>query len=371
MGQQLILFAVPGFFALMFAEMAASRALRRGYYAASDTLNDLSMGVLQQVAALFYNVVLLGVYGWIYGHLRVFEVPHTALGWAGAFVAWDFFYYWAHRSMHEVNVLWASHAPHHQSEEYNLAVALRQGVFQAPLTCFFFWPLALAGVDVEMYLVVGGLNLVYQFWIHTRFVRSLGVIELVMNTPSHHRVHHGKNRRYLDRNHGGVFIVWDRLFGTFTREDEEPVYGTLEPLASWNPLWGQVKYLVHLARIAARSGDRFDLARIWFAPSGWAPAGTVEPLDLDAPPPPRYAPPVSRGRARYAAAQFALTAGLALVLLGAAPHFAPAWRVLLALQVAVGLTGVGGVLEGKVWVRWLEPSRMVALAATAVAWWAR
>jgi len=147
-----------------------------------------------------------------------------------------------------MNVGWATHIAHHQSEEYNLSVALRQGVFQGFFFNFFYLPLAFLGFPPVVYIVCSQINTIYQFWIHTRTVGKLGFLERFMHTPSHHRVHHGRDAKYIDRNHAGVFIIWDKMFGTFQEEEEEPNYGLVSPLQSWNPVWGQVHYFAKLAR---------------------------------------------------------------------------------------------------------------------------
>ncbi len=190
-----------------------------------------------------------------------------------AFVVYDFCYYWLHRLGHERNILWAAHSVHHQSEEYNLSTALRQTSTGFLLSWIFYLPLAVLGVPLAVFITVAALNLLYQFWVHTRHIPKLGWYEGFFVTPSNHRAHHAQNPLYMDRNYGGVFILWDRLFGTFQQEDdaEPPVFGVTRPLASWNPLWaepavlcpvggrcpacrelpGQVAHLVHADRLAS------------------------------------------------------------------------------------------------------------------------
>lgn len=157
--------------------------------------------------------------------------------WAVVFVLVDLAYYWSHRFAHEVNILWAGHVVHHSSEEYNLPVALRQSSLHGLMSWIFYMPLAAIGVPWRMFVTCNAINLVYQFWIHTRAVGQMGSLtEAVMNTPSHHRVHHGVNPKYQDKSYAGVFIVFDRWFWSFQAEEEEPVYGITKPLQSWNPL---------------------------------------------------------------------------------------------------------------------------------------
>src|SRR2546421_6032058 len=220
------------------------RAVRRVYRFA-DGLAGMSSGVFQQVALLFGNLVLLGGYAWLYDHHRFFTLRGAA-AWLIAIVAVDFIYYWWHRFSHEVNFMWAAHVVHHSSEDYNLAVALRQSIF----TAWTGWPmyagLAFFGVPPVVYATVHSFNTLYQFWIHTQLIGKLGPLEKWINTPALHRVHHAINPRYLDKNYGGTFMIWDRLFGTYEPETERPVYGLVKALKSFDALtaqfhfWGEI-----------------------------------------------------------------------------------------------------------------------------------
>ena len=249
--------AVPGFIVLMLAEMAAIRLGARGDYDWRDTAASLAMGFGSTLTTLVAGIAILSIDGGLYRY-RLFEVPETWWAAAIAFVAYDCAYYWFHRAAHRVRWCWAAHVVHHSSQHYNLSTALRQtwtGFFA--LAFVFYLPLFVIGFSPALIAFVGGANLVYQFWIHTEVVHRLPFgLEYVLNTPSHHRVHHGTNPRYLDRNFGGVFIVWDRLFGTFEPEDDaEPVrYGIVHNLATFNPLWVAVHEWAGIGRdvLAAR-----------------------------------------------------------------------------------------------------------------------
>ncbi len=162
---------------------------------------------------------------------------------------------------------------HHSSEDYNLAVALRQGAFQGLFSWVFYLPLAFVGFPPSWFAAIMSFNLLYQFWIHTRTIKTLGPLEWVLNTPSHHRVHHARNPKYLDRNYAGTLIIWDRMFGTFQAEEEEPVYGLTKPLDSWNPLWANLHVWRDLFRDAWLAPRWIDKLRIWFMPQGWRPDG--------------------------------------------------------------------------------------------------
>jgi sterol desaturase/sphingolipid hydroxylase (fatty acid hydroxylase superfamily) len=190
--------------------------------------------------------------------------------WAAAILGWDFIYYWNHRFMHESRWLWAIHVAHHSSQRYNLSTALRQPVAESITIAIPYSLLALAGVRPAMIEQARSLNLIYQFWIHTEAIRSVGPLERVLNTPSHHRVHHGSNRRYLDRNHGSILIVWDRLFGTFEPESEPVVYGLTRNIDSYNPVVIGTHELVDIARDVTRADTRRDRISFLLRGPGWA-----------------------------------------------------------------------------------------------------
>ena len=273
--------AVPVFIVAMIAEMFAIRAGARGDYDWRDTGTSLAMGFGNTVAAVLFGASIVGFGVWLH-QFRVLDIPVAWWSLALCFVGEDFLYYWFHRSAHRIRWFWASHVIHHSSQHYNLSTALRQtwtGFFS--LSFAFRLPLFLIGFPPEMILFCAGLNLVYQFFIHTEAIRRLPFgLEYWLNTPSHHRVHHGTNARYLDRNYGGVFIVWDRLFGTFEAEcDGEPVrYGIVRNLASFNPVWVAAHEWVGIGRdvVAAPNWK----AR-WMAiagPPGWQSGTTADAI---------------------------------------------------------------------------------------------
>lgn len=206
---------------------------------------------------------------------RLFALGRRDLGtgWAASLLAlfgWDFIYYWNHRLSHESRWLWAVHVVHHSSEHYNLSTALRQPVAEGVTWTVPYGVLALAGVRPTLIENARALNLIYQFWIHTEVVRSIGWLEKVLNTPSHHRVHHGSNRRYLDRNHGSILIIWDRLFGTFEPETERAVYGLTRNIDTVNPVRIATHEWRDIARDIARAGNWADRFGFLLRGPGWA-----------------------------------------------------------------------------------------------------
>lgn len=392
----LIVFAIPFFFLMIGVEYVLSVVARRSLYRWNDTVNDLSMGIVDQLVGVTFSWLSLVLsYTVVYHYFHVFEMGNEWYVWVGAFLAKDFGYYWAHRLSHEMNLGWATHIAHHQSEEYNLSVALRQGVFQPFFFNFFYVPFAVLGFPPHIFIICSQINTIYQFWIHTRAVGKLGFLEWFMNTPSHHRVHHGRDPKYIDRNHAGVFIIWDRMFGTFQKEEEEPNYGLVSQLASWNPIWGQIHYLVRLVKLSWAAPYWADKIRVWYKEPAWTPRGLEtgvssqerwERGELK-----KYDPRVPAGLRWYTAWHFvplfALIIGL-LLALGAADRsaytlpgmaaFAEAYlgganpfRVTYVLSTALVLWclfNLGGALERKRWMRVSEPLRIAVMAAY-LAWY--
>ncbi|MCY1353464.1 Fatty acid hydroxylase superfamily protein [compost metagenome] len=360
-----VLYAVPFFFLLIGIELLADRWRGMSSYRTADSLNSLSAGVLSTTSGLLTKVVGLLTYSFAWEHLAFLELSAQSLWvWLSAFVFYDFCYYWNHRLGHERNVLWAAHSVHHQSEEYNLSTALRQTSTGFLFGWIFYLPMAVAGVPPLVFLTVGALNLLYQFWVHTRHVPKLGWFEWVFITPSNHRVHHAQNPVYMDRNYGGVFILWDRLFGTFQEElDEEPViFGVTTPLGSWNPLWANLQFYVQLWRDAARAESWWDRLRIWFMRTGWRPVDVAERYPLAKPDLSRFSKfevPLGRAQKWYAGLQFALyvVAGTWLLGIGGEASLAGLW--LAWAWMAFGLFVIGAWLENRPWARALELARLL------------
>ena len=235
----LIAAAVPFFLLAIAIEWSWGRWRGRDTYRLTDAISSLTLGGLSQAR----RFVALGVGGSVYAWIATVTpfMPWSAEGWSGwllAFVLYDLCYYCSHRAGHEIKLFWAAHVVHHQSEDYNLSTALRQTSSGFLFGWIFYLPLFLLGIPAEMVVTVGALNLIYQFWVHTEHVPELGWFEYVFVSPSNHRVHHARNTRYLDRNYGGVFIIWDRLFGSYQRElpSEPCVYGITKPIKSWSPI---------------------------------------------------------------------------------------------------------------------------------------
>lgn len=333
------------FFSLMGLEIWGTRR-KREKLVWSDALGSLLMGIGSVVLKTLFVGVHAGLYGWVFDRFAPWRLdPASPWVWAGAFVAADLLFYVYHRQHHVVNALWASHVQHHSSEAYNLSTALRQDWTSIPYGIVFWLPLAAVGVPFKVYGAVFGLNLLYQFWIHTRHVGRLHPwIEWVFNTPSHHRVHHAQNPTYQDKNYGGTFIVFDRLFGTFQPElDEEPVvYGVTTPPGSWHPF----DAATHVWRVLWRdavAADRWrDKLALWFMPTGWRPPNLPPHAKTGYPAPYAHTAPKPALAAAYAT--FGLTVGLfgAYLAHAGAPL---AIKLPLAGAVGVAIVCTGWLLE--------------------------
>ena len=365
----IIVFALPVFALLMAAEWIYGWRIGRNTYRLNDSLSSLSLGVLSQAIAVCTQFFQIGLYTIAYRRLSQFHhagLWQTALGWLLAVVLFDFCDYWLHRTGHETAVFWAAHVVHHQSQEFNFSTALRQESLVAILGWPFYLPLALAGVPPAQFALAGLIVLLYQFWIHTEHIGKLGWFDRVFSSPSNHRVHHAINPQYVNKNYGGMLVVWDRLFGTFAEEREPCVYGTQAPLAGWNPLWAVPQVYASLAQDAWHTRRWQDKLRIWLMPPGWRPA------DLSArclQPPlrttdtPRFDPPVTRTDAAFAVAEFILaTAGTAMLLWRADRSLTWGHAALACLGIAAGLWTIGSALQGR-----MGPLRGVVLNLPIIA----
>ena len=230
----LIHLAIPGFLLLVLAEAIAGAVMRRDLYQLKDAAASLTMGTGNVIIGLAAKAMVFGIFTFLH-KFAIFKIGYQWWAWLLVFFADDLTYYWFHRTSHECRLFWASHVVHHSSQRYNLGTALRQ-TWTGTLMSWVFWLwMPLAGFPPLMILTMQSISLLYQFWIHTELVRRMGPLEAVMNTPSHHRVHHGSNQEYLDRNHAGILIIWDRMFGTFVPERSRVVYGLTKNINSYNP----------------------------------------------------------------------------------------------------------------------------------------
>lgn len=372
-----ILIAIPFFFLLIAIELVVDWRRGTGYYRLNDAINSLSLGLVSRLAGIAKAAVPIAMYVSIYQHFALLQWPVTPQMWLVAFVIYDFFYYWNHRMGHETNLFWSSHVVHHSSEEYNLTTALRQ-TSGTLFNWVFFVPLALLGVSPAMFVTIAAINLVYQFWVHTRHIKTLGWLEWIMITPSNHRVHHAQNEIYLDKNYGGVFIVWDRLFGTFQEEldDEPPVYGVRKPLKSWNPLWANLQVYTQVGKDCWRTARWQDKIAIWFKPPSWRPADVAasDPIELDDLNDfKKFDLPLSSETKSYVLLQYLLNTILVLVLLLNIHVMSGIIQTNILLWLLLSSVSLGWVMENRSFslpLEWLKQAiLLIALTLFSVPFW--
>jgi sterol desaturase/sphingolipid hydroxylase (fatty acid hydroxylase superfamily) len=361
-----ILYAVPFFFALIALELLADHRRGVSNYRLADAINSISTGVLSTTTGLLTKGIGLVTYAFAFKHLALFELSADSVWtWVFAFVFYDFCYYWLHRLGHERNILWAAHSVHHQSEDYNLSTALRQTSTGFLVGWIFYLPMAVFGVPLLIFVSVAALNLLYQFWVHTRHIPKLGWFEWFFVTPSNHRAHHAQNALYMDRNYGGVFIIWDRLFGSFQEEDDnEPVvFGVTTPLASWNPVWANVQFYAQLWADARRAESTWDKLRIWFMRTGWRPADVAARYPMSKPDLSQFRKfevPLDGRQQRYVLLQFCVYIALGSYLMNLEPKLSVTALVLGWGAMVFGLFVLGVALENRPWALKLELVRLAS-----------
>jgi alkylglycerol monooxygenase len=344
-------FITPLVVVLILAEMIYCFITKKDYIKFNDAITNLGTALGNQCVNLFVAFSVVGVFGWLYQY-RFFTIPTTLTNFIILLVLFDFMFYWFHRHNHTINMLWAAHMPHHTSEEFNTFVATRASITQRLLSFTYMWPLVFLGFRPEAIYAASAVQLLIAFWHHTRTIGKMPGFELIFNSPSYHRVHHAMNDKYLDKNFGEIFIIWDKMFGTYMQEEEEPVYGALTPIESYNPNRIYFHYWSFLWEDCKATKNVWDKVRLWFMPLGWRPADrrTVFRKRVRAENLVKFDTHVSSSTKKYLVFQVLIGLGLMFLTINLK------WP--LEVWERVGLTGVlwimitnwGGMLENKKWV---------------------
>ncbi|WP_444906845.1 sterol desaturase family protein [Microbulbifer sp. SSSA008] len=369
----LLTFSIPFFLTAMLMEFALDRWKGWGLYRLNDTIGNLSTGILNRIIGLTYKSLFLVIYiplftllqpyyQWVGFNWSIDNVWHLAL----AVLAYDFCYYWKHRICHEVNIFWAEHLVHHQSEDYNLSTALRQSSGGLQLDWIFYLPLLLIGLPAEIVIVAGAIDLIYQFWVHTQKIPKIRWLEWFVITPSNHRVHHAQNAVYVDKNYGGILILWDRLFGTYQQELEtEPcLYGVRKPLNTFDPVAANLQHLKRMAIDAWHTKSWWDKCTLWLRPTGYRPADVEKSMPVastDLTNFKRFNPEISPGLRNYAFAQHLCYTATTLSLLWFTSVLS-FWQLMgsvIALIICLAING--RILDGHPISGRLETLRLAAL----------
>jgi sterol desaturase/sphingolipid hydroxylase (fatty acid hydroxylase superfamily) len=358
-------------------EFLLSRLLKKGYFSSEFLIINLSISFLQQLADVLSKVLFIGTFVYVQQHYSIQKLagwqqvevvnpfspfnPLALFNYVFVIAVADFCQYWLHRFSHEVNILWAGHITHHSNSEYNYGVALRQNVLENFYTWVFYLPLAFFGIPWQMFVAAYAVSLIWQFFVHTRMINRMGVLEVFMSTPSHHRVHHGKNPQYIDMNYGAFFIIGDKLFGTFEPEVEEVEYGITEPLHNQNPVWSCVHHHVSIIKtIKAEPVWQQKLKWIFGKPSaiyaGQKPAGLYQPTIINQP-----------EKKLYVFINFLLVAVAGFLLVN---YYEQNHNILVYLLALLSVAGSFSIftalLENKRWADYAEVARLVVIAVAGL-----
>lgn len=370
------LVAVPVFISTIALEWwVARRRARAELYEIADTMTNLHLGSGQLLISVLTKAPLLALYHLIYQQGHHWGIPswdtENLWLWILGFLVMDCAYYWFHRFSHEINFLWAAHAVHHQSEYYNLSVALRQSWVQQIFSGIFYLPLAVLGIPTEMFFLLNAMNTLSQYWIHTQLIGHLGVLEHFLNTPSHHRVHHGTDDPYVDKNYAGALIIWDRMFGTFIAEDQSPRYGVIKPLRSWNPVWANLDIWRFMwARMKGGELSLIQSLSLPFRAPAWR-GESESPLQITLRTDEGYELFDARDTKLIA---YGVTMGLidisaGALLIAASPSLTPlyVWAGVIALLCSAMIHN--GMIEGRSWAKRAEALRILLIVVFAFWFW--
>lgn len=364
-----IILSIPVFFILIGLELLVDKFRNKSNYRFNDAITNISCGIGEQVTGVFFKLAIVGLYTLLFENYAFFKIPVNWTTGIILFLGVDFFYYWFHRYSHVINLFWGGHVVHHQSEEYNLSVALRQGWFQKFFSFGFYLPLALIGFDPVQFLLVSSLVTLYQFWIHTKNINKMGVLEYVLNTPSHHRVHHGVNPKYIDKNHAGTLIIWDKMFGTFQEEEEEPIYGITHPINTWDPLSANLHHWKQMYHGLKQMHGIKDKLRYTFNPPGWKPAYIN---DREAPvntaPYKKFDTLVPNSINYYVLFQYAITLAGATFFLLSASKLSFTEKLIAASLVVLSIVNFSSLFESKKYAVFAEAFRILLCAFIFVAY---
>lgn len=362
-------FITPIILGLLLFEIIYCYVAKKNYYSFQDTIANIATAIGNQCVNLVVAVFVFKLYGWIYDNIRIFTIENTWYWNLLLLLFIDFLFYWFHRFGHEINILWAAHMPHHSSEEMNLAVGLRASVTQRIFSFFFFWPLAIVGFSPEMIYTMTAIHLLNGYWHHTRVIPKLGWYEKWFNTPSHHRVHHGVQTKYLDKNYGELLIIWDKMFGTFQEEEEEVVYGVTTSVSSWNPVDIYFQTWKALIKDAKDAPYFIDKIKIWFMPLGWRPRG-LEPykgigigIDIKPEEQNKFKTRAFKRSKPYLFIHLLLGLGFMYLTINMKNELSIIDRVLFSGLIFVMIVSWSGILESKKWVVPIETFRLLGMAA--------
>ena len=358
----ILAFAVPLFVSFMILEYLVARRKKLPYFNLHHSIANISIGIAERLMDVWVTGLFYFVYDYLQKQYGLFEIKPTLLLWVLLLLATDFLWYWYHRLAHEINIFWAAHIVHHQSEDFNYTVSARITVLQAFIRTGFWAVLPLLGFPAPMITSVLLVHGLYPFFIHTRLIGKLGILEYVFVTPSHHRVHHASNEVYLDKNYGDVFIIWDKLFGTFQKEEDgiEIKYGLTHPLKSYSFLWQHFHFLAELAYAVRRTEGRWNKVKMLFSKPAQIDPEVREIAEA------RFKirqsnAPFDKPLNRYVVWQVGLTVVLLFIFILFEHRLPLSQQILISLGIFLTLINCGAIMEQKQWIYYLEFLRLLTV----------
>ena len=361
----ILAFAIPLFLLLMGVEFLVAKRKKLPYFNKNNSIVNISIGLAERLMELFTAGMFYYVYDYIQTHYGIFDIKGGVLWFIALLIFTDFLWYWYHRLAHEVSIFWAAHVVHHQSEDFNYTVSARITVLQAFIRTGFWAILPLIGFPAGMITSILLVHGIYPFFIHTRTIGKLGILEYVLVTPSHHRVHHANNEQYLDKNYGDMFIIWDKLFGTFQKEEEEAAYGLTKPLNSYSFLWQHFHFLAEMVVAFKRAKGFKNKVSIIFGKPDNIPAESRLRAE-------KFfkifhkANGISKPLNTYVVWQIGIIAGLLFTFL-LFEHYIPVHQqILFTALLLLTLINCGAIMEQRRWIFYLEFSRIAVVIISAI-----
>ncbi|RFS23957.1 sterol desaturase family protein [Chitinophaga silvatica] len=360
--------AVPFFLVFIGLEYLISQKQGKRYFKFNDSVTNLSIGIFERLLDVFTVGMFYYVYAYLHTRFGIFDIRPGVLLWVALLICTDFIWYWYHRLGHEVSLFWCAHVVHHQSEEFNYTVSARITVFQAFIRTGFWAILPIIGFPPGMITTMLLVHGLYPFFIHTRTIGKLGILEYILVTPSHHRVHHASNPKYLDKNYGDMFIIWDKLFGTFQKEEEEPVYGLTKPLQSNSFLWQHFHFILEMIYTVRRTDGWKNKFKVVFGKPDYVDPGAREELESRFLIQNHEKTEMSK-LYNYVLWQIAVTLMLLFTFLLFENYVPAAIQVGIALLILLTLINCGAIMEQKQWVFYLEFARYGVLGLILLYTW--
>lgn len=369
MGFNIWAFVTPIALGLLIFELLYSVGRKKGYYTFQETVTNLGTAIANQTVNLLVAVFIFWSFGILYRDYAIMQVPINWWTSILLLVLIDFLFYWCHRAGHRINLGWAAHMPHHSAEEMNIAVGLRASVTMRIFSFLFFWPIPLLGFEPKFMYTMIGAHLFMSLWHHTKVIKSLGWFEILFNTPSHHRVHHGMNKQYIDKNFGEFLIIWDKMFGTFEPEKEEVCYGVLSPPKSWNPLTINFQHYMYLCKMSWQAPYFWDKIKVWFMPPSWKPRGldnepVLEGMTVDEFV--RYESRMFPNAKPYLIMQVIFGMAFMVFIIDGKSPLSGYEKIFGSALLWMMVIAWGGILESRKWAPILEVTRLALMAGMIV-----